>query len=278
MKKQFILFTALAMINVAVFAQNQDPTQSVCQGDTAIYYVDITSGSTYEWTIDPESGGTILSGQTTNQISILWTGPVGDYTVSVVETDVNSCVGEPKTVVVSVMSGPNPEISGPAIACTNTPEVYSVVGSASSTYTWSVSEEGTITSGEETNTVTITWNSAGNATVSITESIGDCSAQATYDVTVNPTPSPSISGVASTCLNSTDAFTTPLVAGNTYLWSVTTGNTIFAGQGTNEVSITFGVIGTQTVTVEQTANGCTGTDSKDVEVHPLPSTSAIWHD
>ena len=278
MKKQFILFTALAMINVAVFAQNQDPTQSVCQGSTATYYVDNTSGSTYNWTIEPASGGNILSGQGTYQISIQWTGPAGDYVVSVVETDVNNCVGEPKTVTVSVMSGPTPVISGAVTACTNTTEVYSVEGSTSSTYTWSVSAEGTITDGQGTNSVTITWNSAGNATVSITEYIGECSAQATYAVTVNPTPSPSITGVASTCLNSTDVFTTPQVAGNTYEWSVTTGNTIFTGQGTNEVSITFGVIGTQTVTVAQTANGCTGTDSKNVEVHPLPSTSAIWHD
>ncbi len=278
MKKQFILFTALAMINVAVFAQNQDPTQSVCQGSTEIYYVDNTPGSTYNWTINPESGGTILSGQGTYQISIQWTGPVGDYVVSVVETDVNSCDGEPKTVTVSVMSGPTPVISGAATACTNTTEVYSVVGSTSSTYTWSVSAEGTITGGQGTRSVTITWNSAGNATVSITESIGECSEEATYAVTVNPTPSPSITGVASTCLNSTDVFTTPQVAGNTYEWSVTTGNTIFTGQGTNEVSITFGVIGNQTVTVAQTANGCTGIDSKNVEVHPLPSTSAIWHD
>jgi hypothetical protein len=278
MKKQFILFTALAMINVAVFAQNQNPTQSVCQGTTEIYYVDNTLGSSYTWTIDPASGGTILSGQGTNQISIQWTGPVGEYVVSVVETDVNNCVGAPKTVEVSVMSAPTPEISGPATACTSTTEAYSVPGSSSSNYTWSVSAEGTITGGQGTNSVTITWNSAGNATVSITESIGDCSAQANYAVTINPTPSPSITGVASTCLNSTDVFTTPEVTGNTYLWSVTPGNTIFAGQGSNEVSITFGVTGTQTVTVAQTANGCTGTDSKNVEVHPLPSTSAIWHD
>ena len=35
-------------------------------------------------------------------------------------------------------------------------------------YTWAVSSGGTITSGQGTNTVTVTWNTAGTQTVSVT--------------------------------------------------------------------------------------------------------------
>lgn len=276
MKKSILLITALVSFFTA-FAQNQNPTQAVCQGSTEPYYVDNTTGSTYAWSITPATGGTIASGQNTNSITIQWTGSPGDYTVSVVETDANGCVGPTRSVTVTVNPTPTPVISGPATACTGTTGTYSVSGSGSSTYTWSVTSQGSITAGGTTNNASIAWTSAGTATVTIIETIGSCSATATQSVTVNATPAPSISGVTSTCLNSTDVFEVTNNSGSTYVWSTSAGATIFAGQGTNQASITFTAIGAQTITLQETANGCTGTDTHNVTVNPLPNTSAIWH-
>lgn len=276
MKKSFLLFAALISFIVAS-AQNQNPTQEVCQGTTEPYYVDNTAGSSYTWSITPASGGTIESGQGTHSISIQWSGTPGDYTVSVVETDVNGCVGPTRSVTVTVNPTPTPVITGPATACTGTSGTYSTPGSGSSTYVWSVTSQGSVTAGGTTNSATITWGSAGTATVTLVETIGSCSATATQTVTVNATPAPSITGVSATCLNSTDVFEVTNNAGSTYLWSTSSGATIFAGQGTYQVSVTFTAIGVQSVTIQETANGCTGTDTQNVTVNPLPNTSAIWH-
>lgn len=276
MRNYLLLLVVFGMV-ASLRAQNQNPTQDVCQNVTENYYVDNTAGNSYAWSITPATGGTILSGQGTHSINIQWTGTPGDYTVSVVETDANNCVGPTRSVTVTVNQAPNPVITGPATACTGTSGVYSVTGTASSSYTWSVTAQGSVASGGSTNSATINWTSAGSATVSITETIGSCSASATYSVTVNETPSPSISGVSATCLGSTDVFAVAQNAGSSYTWSVSAGASIFAGQGTYQVSVTFNQTGNQTVTIQETANGCMGTDTKNVTVNPLPNTSLIWH-
>jgi hypothetical protein len=276
MRRYLFIIAALLQAGFA-WSQNQNATQDVCQGATENYYVDNTPGSSYSWSIVPASGGTILSGNGTNSISIQWTNTPGTYTVEVIETDANNCVGPARNVSVTVREYPNPVIVGPSTACTNTQGNYSITGSLTSTYAWSVTPQGTVSSGGNTNTATIDWNVAGAATVSVTENNGFCQTTATYAVTVNPSPAPSISGPSVTCLNSTDVFEVTNNAGSTYVWSVSAGATIFAGQGTNQVSVTFNQINAQSVSIQETANGCTGSDTKNVTVNPLPNTSAIWH-
>jgi len=60
------------------------------QFQTVTYSVNPTSGSTYNWNL---FGGTIESGQGTNSIDVKWNNS-GQFIFSVVETDVNGCVGE----------------------------------------------------------------------------------------------------------------------------------------------------------------------------------------
>ena len=47
-------------------------------------------------------GGTIESGQGTNSIDVKWTNS-GMFTFSVLETDVNGCVGEEVTLLVNII-------------------------------------------------------------------------------------------------------------------------------------------------------------------------------
>jgi photosystem II stability/assembly factor-like uncharacterized protein len=58
-----------------------------------------TSGSTYEWTV---TGGTIISGQGTNMITVDW-GANNEGTVSVVETNYAGCVGPIVTVDIQLV-------------------------------------------------------------------------------------------------------------------------------------------------------------------------------
>ncbi len=81
-------------------------------------------------------------------------------------------------------------------------------------------------------------------------------------ITLNETPSPVISGLATTPAGSLVTYTSPYADGVTFLWSVT-GGTIQNGQGTNEVEILWGAGPTGNITLTETvvAGGCTSTTS-----------------
>jgi subtilisin-like proprotein convertase family protein len=94
-------------------------------------------------------------------------------------------------------------------------------------------------------------------------------------VTVNPQPTPSISGSNSICANSTgNVYSVTNVTGNTYAWTVT-GGTVTAGAGTNSITVTWGAAGTGTVAVTETitATSCTQTNSLSVTINPNPTPS-----
>ena len=68
------------------------------EGTTETYTYDNTAGSTYAWTV---VGGTIVSGQGTASISVMW-DTAGTGSVSVVETNADGCVGDEVSIDVDV--------------------------------------------------------------------------------------------------------------------------------------------------------------------------------
>lgn len=77
------------------------------------------------------------------------------------------------------------------------------------------------------------------------------------------------------CQNTTQTYAVPAVAGATYTWTVPTGWTIAAGQGTHQVTVdisTAAIVGNNEVQVGYTAAGCTVEPSKFyVIVNPIPA-------
>ena len=69
------------------------------QFQTVTYSVNPSTGSTYDWNL---VGGNIESGQGTNSIDVKWNNS-GGFTLSVLETDLNGCVGEELTIIVNVI-------------------------------------------------------------------------------------------------------------------------------------------------------------------------------
>ena len=90
-----------------MFAQtNTSPFQTVCAGSLAEPYLinPPTAGSTYQWSIT--GGGIINLGSTTDNITVDWGMIPGVYTITVIETDVSGCQGNPVTVEVTLISNP----------------------------------------------------------------------------------------------------------------------------------------------------------------------------
>jgi len=118
---------------------------------------------------------------------------------------------------------------------------------------------------------TITWTATNGCTIST----------CTTTVTINPLPTPVITGESPVCVSDgTSTVTYTATAGGCdYNWVVPAGGTIVSGQGTNQIVVKWTTPGTRTITVTETAcgTGCQGTGSLSVTVNPRPATTPITH-
>ena len=102
-----ISFEVFDAVNTSVISGPTNPTQF----QTATYSVLSSSGSTYDWTV---TGGTIQSGVNTNSIDIMWDNS-GTFSLTVIETDINGCVGEEITIIVSIIISSIEEVNNTKI-------------------------------------------------------------------------------------------------------------------------------------------------------------------
>jgi len=144
-------------------------------------------------------------------------------------------------------------------------------------YAWTVSANGSIVGSANGTSVNVRWFNATNAqttgTVSLTfTSNFGCTSSYTESVTINPNPTPSITGPAAVCHNDVTQYSTNGVAGNTYTWSVSGGNTIVNGQGTPNAQVRWNAPGSYTISVvERNSFGCAVTNTRTITVNQLPS-------
>ncbi len=247
---------------------------SVCIGSTGIVYTTEAGMSAYTWTVS--AGNLITGGGTTNAITVNW-NTAGAQNVSVNYTNGFSCPAlTPMVFNVTVNALPVPTINGPTPICMgSTGNVYTTQAGMTG-YTWIVSAGGLITGGGTTNAITVTWNTAGAKTVSVSyTSANGCTAAApgVFNVTVNTLPVPTISGQSNLCINSGYYNYTTESGMTNYVWSVSAGGVINYGSGTNQIQVSWIVAGAQTVSVTYSNGvGCTAIPTVfTVTVNALPN-------
>lgn len=184
-----------------------------------------------------------------------------------------------KSVVVTVNAAPTLVIANPAAVCA--PATVDLTAAAITTgstpgltYTYWTDAAATIPYATPATATTGTYYIKGT------------SASGCYDikavvVTVNPLPTPAITGPDPVCISvngATSIYTTANVTGHTYNW-VVTGGTIVSGQGTNSITVSWTTAGAGTVTVTETitATGCAANVVKNIVVNAKPVTSPITH-
>ena len=248
----------------------------VCEGSTHIYQTQFNTGNSYLWTV---TGGTISGAATNNQVTVVW-GSAGTGTITVRE-QVGAMFGSgcwtQVTATVTIRPLPNPVITGPTTVCRYTEQSYAVqTPNVNNTYQWTVTN-GSIQGSSTDPTVTVLWYDVPTGTIAVTEttppSQGSCSNTASVNVTINPKPAPVISGPPAppVCVNSTQTYSTPLVTGDTYQWTVT-GGTIGGAATNNTVTVTWTTVGNGTISVKQANTlGCDTTVSRTIPVNALPS-------
>ncbi len=229
-------------------------TTPVCPNAVGIIYsVTNTAGSTYNWNVP--AGAVITAGQGTNSITVTFGATGGNIDV----TETSTCgVGVPVNFAVAVSTIPvTSAITGTTPLCPNAVGIiYSITNTIGSTYNWTVPAGATITAGQGTNAITVTFGTtAGNVSVTETSACG-VGTPVNFAVTLNALPATSpITGTTPICPNSIGlVYSVIPTAGSTYNWSVPAGASITAGQGTNSITVTFGATA-GTITVTET-NAC----------------------
>jgi len=213
-----------------------------CQNSNANYSVGSVSGATtYNWTVP--AGATIVSGQNTTAVAVLWGITSGNVAV----TAGNTCGISPASQL-AVALAPAPStpgtITGPSTVCSSTTVNFSVPAVTGVTNNWTVPSDAVITSGQGTDAITVQWGiSAGF--VSVNAQIATCtSTPNTLAVNVEtiPTAGQAVSGPDTVCQGLGGyQFTIPVISNaSTYVWNLPTGATITQGAGTNSILVDFG--------------------------------------
>jgi hypothetical protein len=203
-----------------------------------------TGMSNYTWGIS--SGGTIQSGAGTSSITVLWT-VTGSQSVSVNYTSAAGCTAaSPTSYPVTVNATTVPVISGPNNVCINSGYSTYTTQSGMSNYTWTISSGGTISYGQNSSSVSVTWTTAGAQWVAVnfTNPSGCTPSSPTqYSVTVSNVPGPagSITGTATVCAGAQKVSysVATIVNATVYVWTLPTGASVDSGANTNYILVNF---------------------------------------
>ena len=274
-------FTTSAVVPAVVtnFASPVGTTTATLNGTVTAYNASTTV--TFQWGATTSYGNTAngtpgtVTGMAPTAVSASLTGLSinSTYHFRCVGTNVaGTTYGLDQTFHTNCVS-PVPTITGPASVCQGMGGYTYTTEAGNSSYTWAVTG-GTITGGQGTSSVTVTWSTLGAQTISVNyNNQYGCSASSPtiYNVTVYALPNPTISGNNSICQGYSVVYTTQ--AGQSgYIWSVTSGGQIQSGQGTSSVTVLWNTTGAQTVSVNYTnTNGCTAASPTSYPVTVLGS-------
>ncbi len=209
--------------------------------------------------------------------------PAGSpYTFSIVATNgVCAPANMTNTPVVTVNAIPvTSVITGDNSVCANDAgDVYSVVNTVGSTYAWTVPAGATITAGQGTNSITVTWGTtSGNVSVVETSAASCPGLPVDFAVTVNPLPNASVSAASpSICSGSSTNVNINFTGTAPWTFQVFDGTTTSAAQITSfGLSILVSPTTTTTYTVVNLidANGCSVITSGSATVTVISPPSA----
>ena len=162
-----------SMIIDAINSISLSGPEQVCIESTHQYVASNIGNATYDWTILPASAGTILNGQGSDTINIIW-NEVGSANLNI-----NVC-GTGENIPINIFGYPVPIVSHPDSLCPNTTGLLSVAGTFSS-YSWR--DE----SGNETSNSANPNLAPGFYDLRVTNDAG-CEGQTTFSIHSLPQP------------------------------------------------------------------------------------------
>ena len=263
-----ITVQASLALSVSVSA---NPT-AVCPGSTTQLQAFAAGGTapyTYTWTSNP-------AGFNSSQSNPVASPTVNTWYTCTVHDNVNAVKKDSVHVTISAIPATPGAISGNTAPCMNSNENYNIaVVPGATSYSWNVPAGAVILSGQTTTTISVLWGAtSGNVTVSSSNNCGS-STPSQLAVTLTPTPATPgpISGPATVCSSTTANFSVPAIGGEINTWTVPSDAIITAGQGTNAITVQWGIMA-GFVSVTAQIGTCTSAAAflgVNVETIPFPA-------
>lgn len=204
-------------------------------------------------------GGTPSSSTLQNPTSVCYNTP-GTYNVTLQACNINGCDSYSQTVIVSSFTPPvvNVTASPSSTICSGNSTTLTASGATS--YSWDPATGLSSTTGS-----IVSANPITTTTYTITGTTGFCSSTGTITITVNPSPTVSVTPTVITICPGSPTLLTASGA-STYSWSPST-----ALSSTSGPSVTASPTSTITYTVTGTDLGCSTNASSTINVDvPLP--------
>lgn len=154
------------------------PSTVICGGMTGNASVPLQTGASYGWSI---TNGSIVAGYGTNAIQFV-AGKSGELRLNVNVYVDGSCPGL-GGVVNTITPAPDTTMTAPPSVSPGTTGQASVASQSGATYLWTISN-GSITSGNGTNTITFTAGSSGHLSIGVTVTAGSCPASQTKNIPI----------------------------------------------------------------------------------------------
>jgi len=220
------------------------------------------TGVDYDLLLDGVSTGNIMAG-TGSALNFGYQTNEGIYTVQAsTSTCENTMMGNAYIYAMEI-PGPAAIPTGDDLVCPGEETDYMTNGASDAEYyIWTLSpdEAGTISGSTVDASVEWSIDYSGLATITV-QGMNDCGdgvVSDAFEVTVDEIPQPEIMGEEFVFQNTTHMYSADDHAGATYAWTVT-GGTIDAGQGSNEITVSWGGPGTGYINLTETsAAACDG--------------------
>ena len=239
--------------------------ESVCSESKGIIYITSEAENHgYRWIV---TGGTIITGQNTNKVTINW-GQAGNGIIQVEESDKETSCKTIAWLDIHISEGLEPEIkssSGKFSLCEGD-SITLNAGDGYFKYEWSTSDT----------TQIISVKNAGRFIIRV-EDQGGCEGFDTIQVVVYPNPSPVISGDIKVCESEMNVeYSVDSNDAHSYQWNIS-GGEIISGAETNRILVNWlsPTQGFVEITVTNDSTNCSGNTRTNVLVvaNPTPSIS-----
>jgi len=262
---------------------------NLCAGSTGIVYsvLPFAGATNYVWTVPV--GATITAGNNTNSITVSFspTSQSGSFTVYATDGTCNSYPSAPYAVTVIPLPVQAGSITGVTVVCDGEQGVpYSVSPIPGvSSYTWTIPTGATIATGQNTNAITINYNTgsqSGNISVYGTNSCGTGASSNPLPITVVAIPGDAgaITGPVEICAEASNIVysITPVTNAYGYVWGLPQGASITNGANTNQITVHYTAnAASGSITVYATNGNCYGQEAPPlaVTVNQIPATPVI---
>ena len=212
---------SLCFVIVQGMAQTTLNPDSVCFGSTSeSYWIINNPNSTYQWNIDPSTGGVITAGQGTSSIDIDWSATsIGLHiaAITLIETDNATGCSDQITLDVQILPLPSTTIGTDVTACEGSPiqDLFAI----GSQVTW-YSDPGLVNQVGVGNNYTTGQTSAGTYTYYATETLNGCEGSSIpITLTISSSPTVDAGPDDSICQGDIHSLSGIGTNNNGYVWS-----------------------------------------------------------